>query len=150
MCPCLHGDFHLARRFLRGASFRVGWSHTGRRGGRVLFPGAEPGVDVGGSEAPAGVEADGAGELACVGTAVDPGPAATQRGRQLVGGHEVVGWLRLHEYKVTWAVTSGNGREIGTRAVRCLFLSTVRVLDLGPWCRVRRCGGLGDHDGRSG
>jgi hypothetical protein len=66
-----------------------------------LFPGAEPRVYIGGSEAPAGVEADRAGEFARAGTTVDPVTAATKPGRQLIGGHEIVGGLRLHDYKVT-------------------------------------------------
>jgi protein gp37 len=94
-----------------------------------LFPGAEPGVDIGGSEAPAGVQTDRAWEFARPGAAVDPVTAATKPGRQLIGGDEIAGCLRLHDYSLTCSVTLGNGRKMGTRAGRCLFSIRLRGLD---------------------
>jgi hypothetical protein len=90
--------FTSCSAFCGATSFRLAVFHTGRRGGKFLFPGAEPGVDIGGSEAPAGVQTDRAGEFAGAGTAVDPATAATKLGGQLVGIDEVSGGLRLHDY----------------------------------------------------
>jgi hypothetical protein len=95
-------------------SFRLAVFHSGRRGGWVLFPRAEPGVDVGGSEAPAGVQTDRTRQFACAGAAVDSVTATTKPGCQLIGGDEIAGCLLEHDYSVTRSVTMGNGRKMGT------------------------------------